>query len=173
MKASPWPSMARSTKTRSSSRSSPTARFISFRRSRAAAPLLPKSSAARVPGRVATGGGVRSGGVGPPKPARRPEGGESGERVTQHERTPPSDDGTRPPRAPNARECSGLEAIPEPRIETVAQAVAHDVDGEHGGGEEDAREQDIVREYTEERTPFGHDVAPGGRLRRDPHPEER
>src|SRR5215831_9310270 len=50
-------------------------------------------------GRVAAGGGVRSGGVGPPKPARRPQGGESGERVTQHERTPPPDDGTRPPRA--------------------------------------------------------------------------
>ena len=47
-------------------------------------------------GRVALGAGVRSGGVGPPKPVRRPEGGDSGERVTQPERTPAPNDGIRP-----------------------------------------------------------------------------
>src|SRR5215471_21291052 len=47
---------------------------------------------------------------GPPRPARRPQGGESGERVTQHEGTPPPDDGTRPPRASDAREESVLAA---------------------------------------------------------------
>src|SRR5215510_12285368 len=65
-------------------------------------------SAARVTGRVASGGGVRSGGVGPPRPARSPQGCESDERVTQHERTPPPDDGTRPSRAPYMRDESGL-----------------------------------------------------------------
>jgi len=47
-------------------------------------------------GRVAAGVGVRSGGVGPPRPVRRPQGGESGEWVTQLERTPATADGTRP-----------------------------------------------------------------------------
>src|SRR5262249_1335761 len=41
------------------------------------------------PGRVAGGGGVRSGGVGPPRPVRSPQACESGVWVTQHERTPP------------------------------------------------------------------------------------
>src|SRR5215469_3087535 len=36
---------------------------------------------------------------GPPRPARSPQGCDSGERVTQHERTPPPDDRPRPPRA--------------------------------------------------------------------------
>jgi len=44
---------------------------------------------------VAAGAGVRSGGVGPPRPVRRPQGGESGEWVTQPERTPALDDGPR------------------------------------------------------------------------------
>src|SRR5262245_5914926 len=39
-------------------------------------------------GRVASGAGGRSGGVGPPRPARSPQGGESGEWVTQLERSP-------------------------------------------------------------------------------------
>src|SRR5262249_5653978 len=60
----------------------------------------PFTSAARATGRVASGGGVRSGGVGPPRPARSPQGCDSGEWVTQPERTPPPDDRTRPPRAP-------------------------------------------------------------------------
>ena len=48
------------------------------------------------PGRVAAGVGERSGGVGPPRPVRRPQGGESGERVTQLERSPAPVDGPRP-----------------------------------------------------------------------------
>jgi len=47
-------------------------------------------------GRVAAGAGVRSSGVGPPKPVRRPQGGDSGEWVTQLERTPAPADGPRP-----------------------------------------------------------------------------
>jgi hypothetical protein len=34
--------------------------------------------------------------VGPPKPVRSPEGGDSGEWVTQRERSPAPDDGPRP-----------------------------------------------------------------------------
>jgi len=49
-------------------------------------------------GRVAARAGVRSGGVGPPKPARGPQGCDSGEWVTQLERTPPSVTGHAPPR---------------------------------------------------------------------------
>ena len=48
------------------------------------------------PGRVAAGAGERSGGVGPPKPVRRPQGGDSGEWVTQLERSPAPDDRPRP-----------------------------------------------------------------------------
>jgi len=48
------------------------------------------------PGRVAAGAGERSGGVGPPPPVRRPQGGESDERVTQLERSPVPDDRPRP-----------------------------------------------------------------------------
>ena len=47
-------------------------------------------------GRVASGVGVRSGGVGPPKPVRRPQAGDSGEWATQLERTPAPGDRTRP-----------------------------------------------------------------------------
>ena len=47
-------------------------------------------------GRVAAGAGERSGGVGPPRPVRRRQGGASGERVTQLERSPAPDDGPRP-----------------------------------------------------------------------------
>ena len=47
-------------------------------------------------GRVAAGAGERSGGVGPPRPVRRPQGGESGEWVTQLEHTPAPDDRPRP-----------------------------------------------------------------------------
>jgi len=47
-------------------------------------------------GRVAAGAGVRSGGVGPPRPVRRPKGGDSGERVTQLERIPAPADRPRP-----------------------------------------------------------------------------
>src|SRR5215475_6179079 len=54
----------------------------------------------RATDRVASVGGVHSGGVGPPRPVRSPKGCESGERVTQSERTPPTDDGPRAPRAP-------------------------------------------------------------------------
>jgi len=45
-----------------------------------------------VTGRVAAGAGERSGGVGPPRPVRHPQGGESGERVTELERSPAPDD---------------------------------------------------------------------------------
>src|SRR5215813_2582853 len=47
-------------------------------------------------GRVAAGAGERSGGVGSPKPVLRPQGGDSGEWVTQLERSPTPDDGPRP-----------------------------------------------------------------------------
>src|SRR5215470_8793298 len=47
-------------------------------------------------GRVASGAGERSGEVGPPKPVRRPQGGVSGEWVTQRARPPAPDDGPRP-----------------------------------------------------------------------------
>src|SRR5262249_58668329 len=86
---------------------------------------------ARAPGRGAWGGGVCSGGVGPPRPAPRPQGGESGERVTRHERTPPPDDGPRPSRARRVREQSGLERglFGEPHsVELVVEEVAR------GGG---------------------------------------
>jgi len=45
---------------------------------------------------VAAGAGERSGGVGPPKPVRIPEGGDSGEWVTGLERSPAPGDGRRP-----------------------------------------------------------------------------
>jgi len=48
------------------------------------------------PGRVASGAGECSGGVGPTRPVRRPQGGESGERVTQPEHSPAPDDRPRP-----------------------------------------------------------------------------
>src|SRR5665213_1112069 len=57
-------------------------------------------------------------------------------------------------------------------IERVAQPVAHDVDGEDGEGEEDARVQDVVREDPEQRAALGHDVAPARRLGRDADAEE-
>src|SRR5262249_32659137 len=47
-------------------------------------------------GRVAAGAGERSGGVGPPRPVRRPEGGEAGEGGAQRERSPAPGDGPRP-----------------------------------------------------------------------------
>ena len=47
-------------------------------------------------GRVAPRVGVRSGGVGPPRPARSPQGCDSGEWVTQLERTPALGDRPRP-----------------------------------------------------------------------------
>src|SRR5215475_10923930 len=71
-------------------------------------PTLPKTRlltrAAHGTGAGSGGAGERSGGVGPPRPVRRPEGGEAGERVTQRERSPAPDDRPRPPRAPHARE---------------------------------------------------------------------
>src|SRR5262245_61047365 len=54
------------------------------------------------------GEGVRSGGVGPPRPLRRPPGGDSGAGVTQLERTLPPDDRPRPPRAQRKLGDSGL-----------------------------------------------------------------
>src|SRR5262249_25727649 len=56
-------------------------------------------------GRVAAGGGCAPAEWDPPRPARSPQGCDSGERVTKHERPSP-DDGTRPSRAPHAREQS-------------------------------------------------------------------
>jgi hypothetical protein len=50
----------------------------------------------RVTGRVASGVGERSGGVGPPRPVRSPQGCDSGEWMTQLERSPAPDDGLRP-----------------------------------------------------------------------------
>jgi len=47
-------------------------------------------------GRVASRAGEGSGGVGPPRPVPRPQGGDSGEWVTQLERSPALDDGPRP-----------------------------------------------------------------------------
>src|ERR1700716_2011036 len=52
-------------------------------------------------------------------------------------------------------------------IEGVAQAVAHDVDGQHREGEEDAGVKDVVREDPEQCSAFGHDVAPARDFRRD------
>jgi len=49
---------------------------------------------------VAVGAGERSGGVRPPRRVRRPQGGGSGEWVTQLERSPAPDDGPDPSRAP-------------------------------------------------------------------------
>src|SRR5215510_7122385 len=48
------------------------------------------------PGRVAPGAGELSGGVGPPRPVRSPEGCGSGEWVTQLESSPAPGDGSRP-----------------------------------------------------------------------------
>src|SRR5215470_4167545 len=84
------------------------------------------ASAARATGRVASGGGECSGGVGPPRPARRPQGCESGEWVTQHEHTPPPDDGTRPPRALTLGEWTGLgraAGIDAGRLHAIEDAV--------------------------------------------------
>jgi hypothetical protein len=55
----------------------------------------------RVTGRVASGVGERSGGVGPPRPVRSPQGCDSGERVTELAAAPPPGARTRPARAPN------------------------------------------------------------------------
>src|SRR5215510_14265895 len=76
---------------------------------------------------MASGGGVSSGGVGPPRPVRSPQGCDSGERVTYHEDTPPPDDRTWPPRAPHVDEQSGLELDLDPgaAAETAAQAGEH------------------------------------------------
>ena len=60
------------------------------------------------PGRVAAGEGERSGGVRPPRPVRSPQGGESGERVTELERSPSPADGPRP--ASRSANRSELEA---------------------------------------------------------------
>src|ERR1700746_3360885 len=68
-------------------------------------------SAARRAGRVAWGGGVSSGGVGPPRPARSPQGCDSGERVTQPEGTPPPGDRPRLPRAPDVRKWDGPRSV--------------------------------------------------------------
>src|SRR5262249_2377286 len=48
------------------------------------------------PGGGGGGGGERWGGVGPPRPVRRPRGGDSGQWVTQLERSPTPDDGPLP-----------------------------------------------------------------------------
>src|SRR5215470_18703616 len=68
--------------------------------------VMPHASSvrSRVPsvpsGRVTSGVGELSGGVGPPRPVRRPKGGDSGEWVTQLESSPPPATGPAPPRAP-------------------------------------------------------------------------
>jgi len=62
-------------------------------------------------GRVASGAGVRSGGVGPPRPVRRPQGGNSGEWVTQLERTPAPDDRPRPASRSVVPERPGLATV--------------------------------------------------------------
>src|SRR5215831_163142 len=62
------------------------------------------TQAVRTIGAGGGGGGERSGGVGPPRPVRRPAGGDSGERVTKLERSPPPTTGPAPPRAPSVRE---------------------------------------------------------------------
>src|SRR5499433_2305474 len=67
------------------------------------------SNTASATGRVASGGGATSGGVGPPRPARSPQGCESGERVTQHECAPPPDDRTWPSRAPRVTVASVVD----------------------------------------------------------------
>src|SRR5262249_56634169 len=59
-------------------------------------------------GRAASGGGVRSGRVGPPSSCAPPAGRRISERVTPHERTPPPDDRTRPSRALPVHESSSL-----------------------------------------------------------------
>src|SRR6266436_6859788 len=66
---------------------------------------------------------------------------------------------------------AGSEPVAQTRIEAVAQAVAHDVDREHRRRQEDAREENVMREDAEEGAPLSHDVAPGRRLRRNPDPE--
>jgi len=59
-------------------------------------PLGSRTSVVREVGRVAAGEGELSGGVGPPRPVRSPQGCDSGERVTQLESSPSPADGSRP-----------------------------------------------------------------------------
>src|SRR3954451_6799306 len=58
-------------------------------------------------------------------------------------------------------------------IERVAQAVAKDVDGKDGQGEEHAGIDDVVREQAEYLPALGDDIAPGRHLRRHADAEER
>src|SRR5204862_5205273 len=67
---------------------------------------------------------------------------------------------------------AGSEAPAYAGVELVTQTVTEHVDGEHGGPQEDAGEEDVVREDAEERAALGHDVAPGRRLGWDADAED-
>ena len=58
------------------------------------------------------------------------------------------------------------------RVERVAQPVAEHVHRQHRHGQERGRVQDVVRQDLEHAAALGHDVAPGGRFRRDAHAQE-
>ena len=60
----------------------------------------------------------------------------------------------------------------QPRVEHVAQAVAHQVDREHGDGEEHAGHRGRSRARAGKGAALGHDVAPARHLRRRAGAEE-
>src|SRR3989441_13319073 len=67
----------------------------------------------------------------------------------------------------------GLDLVAPPRVQQVPQPRAEHVDGQDRPGQEDGREEDVVREDPEQGAAFGHDVAPGRGFRRDADAEER
>src|SRR6266851_5507998 len=73
---------------------------------------------------------------------------------------------------PNTPSCCASHFLAHLRIERVAQAVAHDVHGQHRQCKEDAGIEDVVREHAEQGAALGHDVAPARDFRRDADAEE-
>src|SRR3546814_11211809 len=67
---------------------------------------------------------------------------------------------------------SGPQPLFHARIERVAQAVAENVDGEDGGSEEGAGEQDDPRRALTHVAAVGDDVAPGRDFARQTGAEE-
>src|SRR5438034_9119963 len=76
------------------------------------------------------------------------------------------------PPGPGAARGGSLLA-PEPRIEQVAEGVAHQVEGEHRQHDRQARERRDPRAALDVLPALAEDVAPAGRGRWDAKAEER